>query len=224
MGSQSHGLCLLRVCCHVMVKKQQIEVDPTQEGMAVAASLQGRLQAKNRRGDRGVKKIRAQEGNLSITITRRHSRTMRETRNGNFIITVRRRGSTMAMHGPRRGRGIPTGHKNLIIADLVGSTRYTKHLGATTGNTGPSQEAGKALQGPQAPLAAKYRAARSAPRCEQCMDHFCPCLSNHHIATAPHSSHLAKFHGIPVLRSSYRGETRLVDRMLNFTEQWRRRA
>jgi hypothetical protein len=33
MGSQSRGLCLLRLCCRVMVKKQQIDVNPTREGL-----------------------------------------------------------------------------------------------------------------------------------------------------------------------------------------------
>jgi hypothetical protein len=52
----------------------------------------------------------------------------------------------------RRRRGesdMQTRNGNLIIADLVGSTRHTRHLETTKGNTGPRMRLGGNNQGTQ---------------------------------------------------------------------------
>jgi hypothetical protein len=42
----------------------------------------------------------------------------------------------------RGGRDMQTRNMNLIIPDLVGSTRHAWHLGTTTGNAGPRERLG----------------------------------------------------------------------------------
>jgi hypothetical protein len=61
---------------------------------------------------------------------------------GSFIISVGRRGSSSTGRRPRGGSDMQTRNGNLIIADLVGSTRHARHLGTTTGNAGPRKQLG----------------------------------------------------------------------------------
>jgi hypothetical protein len=73
-----------------MTRRSKFVLTISKRALAKAVSLRGRLRANNRRGD-GENKERnngAQERNLSIGITRKQSRTVFETRNGNFIIFV----------------------------------------------------------------------------------------------------------------------------------------
>jgi hypothetical protein len=73
-----------------MTRRSKSVITISKRALAVAVSLRGRLRANNRRGDGGNKERNngAQERNLSIAITRKQSRTVLETRNGNFIIFV----------------------------------------------------------------------------------------------------------------------------------------
>jgi hypothetical protein len=111
---------------------------------ASADSLKGRLRANNWRGGGGgeARNTGVRERNLSITITHDQSS---KTRNGSFVITVGRRGSKRL----RGGNDTQMRNGNLIITDLVRSTRHARYLGTTTGNTGPTRRLGGHNRGTQ---------------------------------------------------------------------------
>jgi hypothetical protein len=107
-----------------------------------AASLWDRLTANNRMGGGGVKarNIPAQERNLSITITQNHSRTVRKTQNGNFIITFSREGSSSTGRGGevtcRQGMGTSSSLTWLGVPDTQGTwglQQETRDLGKEGG-------------------------------------------------------------------------------------------
>jgi hypothetical protein len=95
------------------------------------ASLQGTMRATNRWGGVGGKArtTGVRERSLSITITQNQNSTVREMRDENFVSTVGRRGRRSMGRRLRGESAMQTRNANLVIADLVGSTR---HLWTTT--------------------------------------------------------------------------------------------
>jgi hypothetical protein len=70
-----------------------------------------------------------------------------EGRNENFIITVGRRGSSSRGRRPMGGSDMQTRSGNLVIADLVGSTRHARYLGTRAGGAGPRKRLSRVDKG-----------------------------------------------------------------------------
>jgi hypothetical protein len=97
-------------------RRSKLELTILERALAAAASLQGRLRANNWRGGGGRKarNTGARKRNLSITITRNQSSTVWEARNGNFIITVGRQGSSSMGRRLRGGSAMQTRNVTIV--------------------------------------------------------------------------------------------------------------
>jgi hypothetical protein len=127
-------LCLVAALLRRRRRRSKSVLTIPERASAAAASLRGRLRAKNRRGvGGGDARSTGEEG--------QHNHNMKPEQygvrnaNGN-IITVGRRGSSSMGRRLRGGSDMQTRNGNLI-SDLVGNTRPARHLGTTTGNVGP---------------------------------------------------------------------------------------